>query len=612
MRDITIIFSLNTGIGGASAMANVDVYQTFDPSINKYYFSIFLNVTSVSATSFIDTNPVSLFPYTAIYSGNYVLLNRQIVGGTINELNILDSSGKEVYDIKGLNAPVTGNGFSFSFQDGDILTTGNTYTALGPNTYMSGYGNDTYIANSGSTVHPGPGLNTITTSGTGVTVNFDGSLNSYVVITGSNGQLSLIDKTDNRNGADNFNVTGSTIIKFFGDSSQINDDSGVLSLQTNAGEAVSSGSGFFSKITITDSANNIESHLDGLKTLSAPGKTLAINLTDSGTPTLKVTAAQLTADAPVLADIAGTYTLTVSGVNAAGASSMLAQANVTAVGVTDSAANVMTNLDNLQTLATAGKLTSIVLTGSGPQVLSLTPAQLSGDAAALGAITSSFAVSIDASAANLTINGLAGHANTVQFSGAASQYSVTANGDGAGFTVTDTGTGRSSVDHLSNITQIQFSDKTLTLAASGTLNQFLALLYQGALGRSPDAGGLASWEQYAGTLPATAQTEGANGLWDPAVYNGAPSIASDFVNSTEFQSKYGKLDNTQFITQLYANVLDRQPDAAGLTAWVTAMNGGTAKGQALVGFADSPEALANATNGYTGQSGTHAAWLFLV
>ena len=42
------------------------------------------------------------------------------------------------------------------------------------------------------------------------------------------------------------------------------------------------------------------------------------------------------------------------------------------------------------------------------------------------------------------------------------------------------------------------------------------------------------------------------------------------------------------------------------------MNGGTAKGQALVGFADSPEALANATNGYTGQSGTHAAWLFLV
>ena len=593
-------------------MANVDVYQTFDSSQNRSYFSIFLTVTSVSASSFTDVNTVALFPYTAIYSGNYALSNRQIVSGTINEVNILDDAGKEVFDIKGLNAPVTGNSFSFSFNYGNILTTGNTYTSLGPNAYMGGYGNDTYIANSGSTVHPGPGLNTITTNGTGITINFDGALNEYTLTTGSNGHLSLADKIGNRNGADNFDVTGSATVKFFGDSSQINDDSGVLSLLTNAGEAVIFGGGSFSKITVTDSANNIGPRLSSLEALSKPGKTISINLTDSGTPTLKVTAAQLTADAPVLADIAGPYTLAVTGVTAAGASSLSAQANVTAVGITDTAANVLANLDNLQTLATAGKLSSIVLTGSGSQVMSLTPAQLSADATALGAITSSFAVTVDASAANLTINGLAGHANTVQFSGAASQYSVTANGDGAGFTVTDAGTGRSSGDHLSNITQIQFSDKTLTLAAGGTMNQFVALLYQGALGRSPDAAGLASWEHYAGTLPAAAQAEGANGLWDPAVYNGAPSISSGFINSTEFQSKYGKLDNTQFITQLYANVLDRQPDAAGLTAWVTAMNGGTTKAQALVGFADSPEALANATIGYTGQSGAHSAWLFLV
>ena len=280
--------------------------------------------------------------------------------------------------------------------------------------------------------------------------------------------------------------------------------------------------------------------------------------------------------------------------------------------ITDSAANIFANLDSLEAMATGGRLAGISLTDSGPLSLWVTATQLTKDAAALGAITGPVAFSESAAAANVTISGLGGHANMVFFSGASGQYDIKGTGDGIGFTMTDTGTGRTSVDHLSNITQVHFTDKTMTIAGNGSMNEYVALLYQGALGRTPDAPGLAAWQQFAATLPAAAQAEGADGLWDPAGYNGVASIAADFVNSTEFQTRYGSLSNSQFITQLYTNVLDRQPDAAGLNAWVTAMNNGVTQAQALVGLADSAEAISNAAAGFSGLKGVHAAWLFLI
>ena len=71
------------------------------------------------------------------------------------------------------------------------------------------------------------------------------------------------------------------------------------------------------------------------------------------------------------------------------------------------------------------------------------------------------------------------------------------------------------------------------------------------------------------------------------------SIASNFVNSDEFTSKYGSLDNSQFVTQLYANVLDRLPDAPGLTYWTNLLNGGATRASVLLGFSESAEFTTN-------------------
>ena len=92
-----------------------------------------------------------------------------------------------------------------------------------------------------------------------------------------------------------------------------------------------------------------------------------------------------------------------------------------------------------------------------------------------------------------------------------------------------------------------------------------------------------------------------------------PDLAYGFTQSTEFQTKYGALTDTQFVTQLYANVLDRAPDTAGLNGWVNALAQGHTREWVLVGFVESPEAYANAEMGYVGQTGTvHAPWLVVV
>jgi hypothetical protein len=71
------------------------------------------------------------------------------------------------------------------------------------------------------------------------------------------------------------------------------------------------------------------------------------------------------------------------------------------------------------------------------------------------------------------------------------------------------------------------------------------------------------------------------------------SIAGGFTQSVEFQSKYGNLSNTGFVTQLYENVLDRTPAPAELNAWLSLMqNSGYTQQMVLVGFAESPENIA--------------------
>ena len=170
---------------------------------------------------------------------------------------------------------------------------------------------------------------------------------------------------------------------------------------------------------------------------------------------------------------------------------------------------------------------------------------------------------------------------------------------------------------------------------------FVTALYQNALGRAPDAAGLASWTSqidggqmtraqvlvgFSESAENRANTAGqvAAGIWDVseagaevarlydttlgrlpdvggfsgwvAALNGGASLqslAGAFVASAEFTSIYGALDNTGFVNALYQNTLHRAADAAGLASWTGALAGGATRAQVVVGFSESTEHKAN-------------------
>ncbi|MCJ7874840.1 DUF4214 domain-containing protein [Phaeobacter sp. J2-8] len=109
-------------------------------------------------------------------------------------------------------------------------------------------------------------------------------------------------------------------------------------------------------------------------------------------------------------------------------------------------------------------------------------------------------------------------------------------------------------------------------------------LYGGTLGREPDATGFTNW--YDGLV------RGQNGTGGVTLLQ----AANAFVNSAEFQLKYGTLDNAAFVTQLYRNVLGREPDATGLANWTGRLESQEmTRAQVVLGFAQAGE-FRTATN----------------
>jgi hypothetical protein len=234
--------------------------------------------------------------------------------------------------------------------------------------------------------------------------------------------------------------------------------------------------------------------------------------------------------------------------------------------ILDSTADILADLDALEPLATGGQIANIVLTDIGIAHMEVTPAQLSSDLAVLKEIRSFFTITIDGSAANITATGIAGIGTTVELPGASNQYTMIGLGDGSGFTVTDTGTGRTSTDHFSAITEVQFDNNggvpAVAFAASETPiapgavpSTQIAALYAAVLARTPDSAGLAFYE-----------AEAAN----PA--NTILRMATQFLSSTEYLGNpahayaQNATGDIQFITDCYENLLHRAPES-GATAW---------------------------------------------
>ena len=96
-------------------------------------------------------------------------------------------------------------------------------------------------------------------------------------------------------------------------------------------------------------------------------------------------------------------------------------------------------------------------------------------------------------------------------------------------------------------------------------------LYRATLDRAPDAGGFLDW---------TTRLVGGTAL---------VTAVGGFVGGREFQNTYGALDDRGFVTQLYQNVLDRAPDATGMTGWLDRLAGGMSRADVVLGFAESRE-----------------------
>jgi hypothetical protein len=102
-----------------------------------------------------------------------------------------------------------------------------------------------------------------------------------------------------------------------------------------------------------------------------------------------------------------------------------------------------------------------------------------------------------------------------------------------------------------------------------------ARLYDTVLDRKPDAPGL--------------------DFWTHSLDSGTPlqAVADGFMQSPEWQARYGTPDNQAFVETLYRNVLDRAGESGGVDFWTGHLNNGAAsRGEVVVAFSESPEHVA--------------------
>ena len=332
--------------------------------------------------------------------------------------------------------------------------------------------------------------------------------------------------------------------------------------------AKTGGSG--TSVSVSDSAANVQSNLSGLQSTAASGQLASIALTDSGTPSLAVTAAQLVGDASVLHAITSPYTLNVTGVAATTALTIVAE-DATGRGANGIAA-----------------MTAVASTATN----------FTGNAASEGL----------AGFQNIAFSG--GN-DAVVLPGPRSQYAIQILGNGS-TQITDSSAGKTV--SVTGETYLIFNGGTAsstTSAGAPIYTQFILIpqttaaaqiaeIYAASFGRHPDLSGLEYWENQF-----SSHTLDMNG------------IAYQFVASTEFANAHPaaaavmKANGTAtignddaFVTTLYQSVLNRSPDAGGLAYWAGVLQAGSATPWAvLADFSLSTENLLNIEALTPGDSG---------
>ena len=118
-------------------------------------------------------------------------------------------------------------------------------------------------------------------------------------------------------------------------------------------------------------------------------------------------------------------------------------------------------------------------------------------------------------------------------------------------------------------------------------------LYKTILGREPDRDG-----HFGNTILIAANSKSLE------------QTASDLSTSPEFYNRYGSLDNRDFVTQLYRNVLGRTPAEWEVGGWLRSLNNGVDRIHVSLGFSESQEfcAKTSATALSFSQEGYRMHW----
>ena len=145
-----------------------------------------------------------------------------------------------------------------------------------------------------------------------------------------------------------------------------------------------------SSFSISDSNTNVASNIDALQQNSSKIKSITLT---SSTTNLPISYAQYVNDASVLTDIIGNFSLNVSAVTLANLSSVFQNSKVIGITLSDTAANIGSNIDTIQ--AQASKITSIAQTDSSAPI-NISNTQFASDTKALSLINGSYSLNVSA------------------------------------------------------------------------------------------------------------------------------------------------------------------------------------------------------------------------
>ncbi|MES3153369.1 DUF4214 domain-containing protein [Sphingomonas faeni] len=126
-------------------------------------------------------------------------------------------------------------------------------------------------------------------------------------------------------------------------------------------------------------------------------------------------------------------------------------------------------------------------------------------------------------------------------------------------------------DVLTGIERFAFADGVYVVDADSVGAQ-VTRLYDTVLQRGADPIGLEYWLDRIQDQGATLNT-----------------VATDFLNSAEFQAATGTLSNAAFVDYVYQQALGRGADPAGGSFWTAQLNGGLSRSSMLIDFSESAE-----------------------